>query len=227
MNEIIPFNFQGAAVRVIQNADGQPWWVAKDVCDVLDLENVTWAVSGLEEDEKAELSITQVSSNGTEQKRKTIIINEPGLYSLVLRSRKPEAKEFKRWITHEVLPRIRKTGSYQIQPADLNPLRVLQQTVNELVRLDSIQADHENRIAKIEAEKGGSRSDYFSVRGFANLHGIAMPRVPAVVFGKQAAQASRAAGVEIGSVHDEGFGKVNTYHVSILREVFGPLLQSN
>lgn len=80
-----------------------PWFVAADVCRALEIDKT--ATRRLDEDEKAALRLTQTSSNGTEQGRDVTIINEPGLYSLVLASRKPEAKAFKRWITHEVIPR--------------------------------------------------------------------------------------------------------------------------
>ena len=90
--------------------EGEPWFVAADVCRALEIDNT--ATRRLDEDEKAALRLTQTSSNGTEQGRDVTIINEPGLYALVLSSRKPEAKAFKRWITHEVIPSIRKTGGY-------------------------------------------------------------------------------------------------------------------
>ena len=86
--------------------DGEPWWFAADVCAVLDLGNPRQAVVRLDEDEKS-----TVSSNDGGPNRN--VVSEAGLYALVLGSRKPEAKAFKRWITHEVLPSIRKTGSYQ------------------------------------------------------------------------------------------------------------------
>lgn len=110
MNELRVFdNAQFGQVRTI-NKDGEPWFVAADVCRALEIDNT--ATRRLDEDEKAALRLTQTSSNGTEQGRDVTIINEPGLYSLVLGSRKPEAKAFKRWITHEVIPSIRKNGGY-------------------------------------------------------------------------------------------------------------------
>ncbi|MDX3588554.1 BRO family protein [Streptomyces europaeiscabiei] len=92
--------------------DTDPWWVARDVCAVLDIRNVADAMSSLDEDEKG--VATTDTPGGPQQ---TAIINEPGLYSLILRSRKPQAKAFKRWITHEVIPSIRRTGSYSVEPA--------------------------------------------------------------------------------------------------------------
>ena len=86
------------------NLNGEPWFVAADVCSVLDLSNPTIAVSRLDEDERAKFNLGRQGD--------ATIVNEPGLYTLVLGSRKPEAKAFKRWITHEVLPNIRKHGVY-------------------------------------------------------------------------------------------------------------------
>ena len=85
------------------NLNGEPWFVAVDVCSVLDLSNPTIAVSRLDEDERAKFNLGRQGD---------AIVNEPGLYTLVLGSRKPEAKAFKRWITHEVIPAIRKHGVY-------------------------------------------------------------------------------------------------------------------
>lgn len=102
---IVPFDYEGNEIRTI-TIDDEPWWFAVDVCGVLDLENTARAVMGLDEDEKCEHE--HYSGSG----RKPTLINESGLYSLILRSRKPEAKAFKRWVTREVLPEIRKTGGY-------------------------------------------------------------------------------------------------------------------
>ena len=96
-------NEQFGAVRTVIG-EGQPWFVAADVCNVLDLSNPTIAVSRLDEDERAKFNLGRQGD--------ATIVNEPGLYALVLGSRKPEAKAFKRWITHEVIPAIRKTGAY-------------------------------------------------------------------------------------------------------------------
>lgn len=102
-------NDEFGSVRTVIK-DGEPWFVAVDVCRALDIDAT--ATRRLDEDEKSALRLTQTSSNGTEQGRDVIVISESGLYSLVLGSRKPEAKAFKRWITHEVIPTIRKTGGY-------------------------------------------------------------------------------------------------------------------
>jgi len=99
---------QGAPVFSVRMAlvEGEPWWYAADVCAALDLGNPRQAVTRLDPDEKS----TVISNDGGPARN---VVNEPGLYTLVLSSRKPEAKLFKRWITHEVLPAIRRNGGYQ------------------------------------------------------------------------------------------------------------------
>lgn len=106
--EIRTFNFNDMSVRTLTDEHGEPWFVAKDVCDILEISNNRDAISQLDSDEKN----TVVISDGIAGNPNKTIISEPGLYQLIMRSRKPEAKEFQRWITHEVLPTIRKTGGY-------------------------------------------------------------------------------------------------------------------
>lgn len=106
--ELQVFDYRGSAVRTIEK-DGEIWFVAKDLCDILELSDVSMTVRSLDEDEKL---IQALFVSG--QVREVMTVSEPGLYSLIFKSRKPEAKEFSRWVTHEVLPQIRKTGSYSI-----------------------------------------------------------------------------------------------------------------
>lgn len=109
MTELQIFNHQDfGQIRVVEQ-DGEPWFVAADVCRALEVGNPSDAVARLDADDRTLVSI-EGSSNG----KPVNAVNEPGLYSLVLGSRKPEAKAFKRWITHEVLPSIRKTGGYRL-----------------------------------------------------------------------------------------------------------------
>ena len=102
-------NEQFGQIRVVMR-DGEPWFVAADVCKALEIDNSRQATSRLDEDEKF---TTVISNDGAATGKSSMtFVNEPGLYSLVLGSRKPEAKMFKRWITHEVIPSIRKHGMY-------------------------------------------------------------------------------------------------------------------
>ena len=100
------FLFNDQQVRTVVR-DGEPWFVAADVCKALELGNPSMTVERLDDDEKG---ISTIDTLGGKQRM--AIINEPGLYSLVITSRKPEAKAFKRWITHEVITSIRKHGAY-------------------------------------------------------------------------------------------------------------------
>ncbi|APW37125.1 phage antirepressor [Rhodoferax koreense] len=105
MSNIIPFNFDGAAIRVI-DLDGAPWFVAMEIGAVLAYSDAEAMTRRLDDDEKQNLQIVGFGSRGV------TLINESGLYSAILGSRKPEAMKFKKWVTSEVLPTIRKTGSY-------------------------------------------------------------------------------------------------------------------
>jgi len=139
------FSFHEKQVRVVVK-DGDPWFVAKDVCEPLGLENVSLAIngradrpdSGLDPDEKG---IAIVNTPGGPQEM--AVVNEPGLYSLVMKSRKPEAKAFKRWITHEVIPSIRKHGMYAKDELLDNP---------DLL-LDVVSKLKEERDKRIAAER--------------------------------------------------------------------------
>ncbi|RGV16381.1 hypothetical protein DWW22_03360 [Bifidobacterium adolescentis] len=107
-NEIRKFDFRGASLRTLTDGAGGAWFVLKDCMSILDLGNPTETVKMFDKDE---FSTTEVIDS-IGRRQQTYIISEPGLYRLVMRSRKPEAKEFQRWVTHEVLPQIRKTGGY-------------------------------------------------------------------------------------------------------------------
>ena len=103
-NEIQRFDFRGASLRTLTDEAGEPWFVAKDVCDILGHSNVSMALDRLDDDERSKFNLGRQGE--------TNIVNEAGLYVLVLGSRKPEAHEFQRWVTHEVLPSIRRHGAY-------------------------------------------------------------------------------------------------------------------
>lgn len=108
--QLVPFDFEGRPVRVVTDSQGEPWFVAADVLATIGLDRK--ALERLDEDEKG---VSSIHTPGGGQEMTTV--NEPGLYTLVLGSRKAEAKRFKRWVTHEVLPSIRKTGSYAVPGA--------------------------------------------------------------------------------------------------------------
>lgn len=110
-NGIQTFNFNNATLRTLTDTAGDPWFVLKDCMNILDLGNPSETIKMFDDDE---FSTTEVIDS-IGRRQRTYIISEPGLYRLVMKSRKPEAKEFQRWITHEVLPTIRKYGAYMTQ----------------------------------------------------------------------------------------------------------------
>jgi len=109
MSKLSVFNFNQVPVRVVMKG-GEPWFVAKDLCQILEIGNVSQVLTRLDEDEKG---ITTADTPGGKQN--TSIVSESGMYVLVLGSRKPEAKAFRKWITSNVLPEIRRTGSYNAE----------------------------------------------------------------------------------------------------------------
>ena len=109
MNEITSWNYEGAEVRTVQ-IDGEPWFVLADICRELEISNSRMVSERLESDE---LMSAKLTSGG--QRREMTIINESGLYTVILRSDKPQAKPFRKWVTSEVLPSIRKHGAYMTE----------------------------------------------------------------------------------------------------------------
>ena len=154
MNNIQVFTNQHfGQVRVLMR-DGEPWFVAADVCRALDVGNISQAVSRLEEDE-----IHIILNDTNRGKRSMAVVSEPGLYALVLGSRKPEAQSFRRWITHEVLPAIRQEGAY-MTPERLHKVLEDPDTLIALAqRLKLLQ--EKNRALVDENETLLPKADYF------------------------------------------------------------------
>ena len=110
--ELKIFNYKNNEVRTTVK-DGEVWWVLKDVCDVLGLSNSRKVAERLDDDEKSNVTLSDVRNTSFEiPNRGLTLINESGLYKVIFRSDKPEAKKFMHWVTHEVLPSIRKHGAY-------------------------------------------------------------------------------------------------------------------
>lgn len=149
-NEIQQFDFKGASLRTLTDEAGEPWFVLKDCMSILDLGNPTETVKMFDEDEFSTAEV--IDSIGRRQQ--AYIISEPGLYRLVMRSRKPEAKEFQRWVTHEVLPAIRKTGGYIPTTAADDDMTILAKAVMIGQRTMEAQkqkiAEQQTRIVELE-----------------------------------------------------------------------------
>ena len=130
-NTVQPFkllNYSDKDVRIVLK-EQNPWFVASDICSILELKNITKAILTLDEDEKDDITI----SNTINRKQKTKFISESGLYALIFKSRKEEAKKFRKWVTSEVLPSIRKTGQYKLETTFQAKIDSLQQTIETVV----------------------------------------------------------------------------------------------
>lgn len=138
MNELQIFNYSGYEVRTVQ-VDEETWWVLKDVCDILSIASPHKVFERLDEDEKG---WNQIPTLGGKQNMQ--IVNESGLYNVILRSDKPQAKPFRKWVTNEVLPSIRKTGGYQLpqMSKELRAIIMQDQKIQEVEkRVDKVQWD--------------------------------------------------------------------------------------
>lgn len=146
-------NISFGQVRV-QELDNELWFVAKDVCECLGLGDTSKAVGRLDADEKGTNSIPTPGGH-----QNLLTVNEYGLYSLVLSSRKPEAKEFKRWITHDVIPAIRKTGSYSM---------AIPQTLPEALRAYANEVESHNATKAIVAQQEQQIAEFKPVKDYVD-----------------------------------------------------------
>jgi len=142
---ITPFNFKNNDIRVIQDNNGEPWFIAMDVASILDYSDTEAMTRKLDNDEVKNRQIIGFGNRGTS------LINESGLYSVILRSGKPEAKPFKKWVTSEVLPSIRKTGAYSVKtslPDFTNPATAARAWADEVDKSTALE-----KQVKIDAPK--------------------------------------------------------------------------
>lgn len=217
MNSLAVFNNdQFGQVRSVL-IDGEPWFAAADVCRALDINNNRQAIARLDEDEKGVIS---TDTPGGEQKMS--FVNEPGLYTLVLGSRKPEAKLFKRWITHEVIPSIRKTGAYS---ATLSPAEQLVRQAQLLLEQEKRLAAVESRMKTVEARLETRPEDVFSIAGYASIRGLKVDVSTAILLGRKATALSHEYRYPVSTTPDPRFGKVNVYHTDILKIVFDDAIE--
>lgn len=161
MNDLKIFESEAfGKIRVLEK-DGEPWFVAADVCRALEHSNNRMALERLDDDEKG---VSSIYTPGGPQE--TSVVNEPGLYALVLGSRKPEAKAFKRWITHEVIPSIRRHGAYMtpktLEAAIMNPdylLKVVVALKDEKDKRKALEAA--NASLTVDLEIARPKAEYF------------------------------------------------------------------
>lgn len=190
-------------VRVAE-VNGEPMFVAADVCNVLGYSNPSKAISDhVDEDERYNKSL--------ERGGNMLFITESGLYSLILRSNKPNAKPFRKWVTSEVLPSIRKTGSYTmaLPKTYAEALRQLADTVEEK---EKIQLQLEKKTEQLDEAK-----DWFSIKRWAKEHGINWRKVS----WRALKAISAEHGLEVKKIFDGNYGEVNLYHRKAFAILYG------
>lgn len=226
-NTIEKFQFQNRPVR-IEMIDDEPWFVAKDICGALGLVNPSASYARLDEDEIDVITI----SDDAGRRQQMRVVNEAGMYNLIFSSVKPEAKEFKRWVTHDVLPAIRREGVYVVPPA----LSALQEPGNSLAiakQLVNVATEHEGRIERLECqiEEGvimkmpeepangilfpRQRPGYIRVGAYATQVGLELPREKAAAVGQRLSNYCRKIGIWF-EAHAHG----NRYPIPLLQEYF-------
>lgn len=216
-NAIVPFSFESGAIRTVTDDRGDVWFVAADVCKVLGLPNVSQAVSRLDTDERDNITTNDVIGRTSD----VVIINEAGVYRLIFTSRKEAAERFKRWLAHEVLPSIRKTGGYAVKPMTTAELSLMHAQM--LVDHERELARVKDRLDRIEAQQAVATNSttHFTVLGYCKYKGLPAPTLnEAQQYGKKAKQLSTQQGLHIGWATDPRFGTVYTYDEQILDVLF-------
>ena len=239
-------------VRVVE-CEGEPWFVAQDVCECLELTDVSKTISLLDDDEKGTNSIR---TPGGEQQM--LVVSEPGLYSLILRSRKPEAKAFKRWIIHEVVPSIRKRGLYATEAVmdrilddpDFG-ISLLQQYKFEREQRKLVEAQRDeavrtkaeigsrreatamNTASRLSKENDQLRDEIGDSRTWKQVKAIPwleevfeVSQAMYSVAGRKLSDMSRRMGYEIREVEDSRYGSVKAYHMDVI-EAFRHALKAD
>ncbi len=217
MNELTVFqNSEFGQVRVVDR-DGEPWFVAKDICEILALENTSKALLSLDLDEKSDVTGSKVGSNVS----KLRLVSESGLYSLIFKSMKPEAKAFKKWVTSEVLPSIRKHGMYATELTTEKMLedpdfliKTLQALKDERKKRQCVELELDDAMVKI-----GESESWQAVKAIPWLKDEFNPREKEMyrMVGLALAKLSRHLGYEIRRTGDtEWLNGVNAYHVEVI-----------
>ena len=247
------FESNGWEVRIVEKS-GEPWFIAKDICQCLELSNSREAVSKLDNDEK------DVISNDTLGGRQNVtIVNESGMYALVFKSRKQEAKKFKKWVTSEVLPSIRKNGIYATDITIGNMIENPDFAIELLQKLKFERQEKElylkqrNEAIKTKAEIGkkreatamntasqatkkvnrledelGKGKNYRTAKAIDWVSEIfSLSRGMWSVFGKKLTALSIEMDYEVKKIDSEDYGKVNSYHKAVIFELKQRMLKDN
>lgn len=211
-------NSEFGEVRIIL-IEGNPYFCLQDVCKSLGLRT-----SAVRERLNDDVVTTDTIIDNLGRQQLANFVNEDGLYDVVLESRKPAAKKFRKWLTSDVLPTIRKTGSYSVKP--LSQLEIIAQSAQILLEQDQKikelaqkQESLQEKVEILEA-KATTRPNYFTIVGYATLHKIECGIKLASSLGRKASDYCKRNNIATESIPDPRFGLVKTYPTSVLDVIF-------
>ena len=230
-NEIKIFeNPDFGQVRVVVNESNEPLFCLADVCKTLGLTNASVVKEQIIKEFGDDLSQTYPILDSLGRKQEAVFIGESHLYFVMMRSDKPNAKSFRLWITKDVIPSIRKTGSYSVKP--MSQAELLLQQAQVIVDLEKRQLVQEGKIQQLTEEnevirkdfdylksKTNNTPDFYSVIGFCYLKGISINLEDAKQLGKEASKICKSCGISTGSLPDPRFGRIKTYPYRVLETV--------
>ena len=224
------FKNENFEVRVAVDKNNEPLFCLSDVCKVLELTNASVVKSAIISEFDDDLSLTYPIFDSLGREQNATFITEPQLYFVLMRSDKPNAKPFRMFVNKEVLPSIRKTGSYTQKP--LNSIDYLQMQLNlmkehdeRLAAIEQKRQKDERRFKNLEntAKRDESLKEYTTAVGFGILKGVSLDKIQCQRLGTKAAKISRSEGVLIVTIPDQKHGKVGTYRRDILDQAFNEL----
>ncbi|MCF6159520.1 MAG: hypothetical protein E3K32_13340 [wastewater metagenome] len=215
-NSLMPFIFEGVGIRSLTKEDGSIWFVVKDVCEVLEIVNSRDAIAKLRDKDKDDVGLTDTIG----RTQKMTIISEFGLYELVLSSRKENAQRFKYWICDEVIPSIRKTGTYGHR--ELTTMDMLETMFKQYREQETKRMEMERKLKAVEAKQEVflKSTEYFTVLAYSRMIGVAISLDQAKRLGKKATALCREKGLPVDKARDPRFGMIGCYPEKVLDEVF-------
>lgn len=203
-NDLVKFEFEGRGVRTVVIED-EPWFVAKDVCEILEIVDPKSSVRSLDDDEKGVHTMPTPGGN-----QRIFIVSESGLYALIFKSRKENAKRFRKWVTAEVLPQIRKTGSYSVtQKAPQTYIEALEALIEAEKAKQLLLEDKTELEVRLDEAK-----EWYSIKRMEKLN------FPRKFDWRELKRESHRLRKPIKKVFDQNYGEVNAYHLSVWESLY-------
>ena len=221
------FKNENFEIRVAVDEKNEPLFCLADVCKVLEIQNVTDVKNAIKREFDDDLDLIYPIFDSLGREQNATFITEPQLYFVLMRSDKPNAKPFRMFVNKEVLPSIRKTGSYTQKP--LTQAEILAQSAALLVEHERRTAALETKTEEIRKEQLKAKhninrllnnDNYMTLIAFMNLNGISQKGYHIPSLGKKAKRLSDEQGAFMGAVIDPRYGRINTYSTEILRQIF-------